>query len=110
MDASDLQQLGISRSPSDYARSLAALARQSGLDGVVCSAREAAAMKAHCGSGFKLVTPGIRPAGSAAGDQRRIVTPADAVAAGADYLVIGRPITQSDDPIQTLLTIHSEIS
>ncbi|EDY87375.1 orotidine 5'-phosphate decarboxylase [gamma proteobacterium HTCC5015] len=110
MDQSDLIDLGIQRQPAQWARSLAGLARESGLDGVVCSAQEAPLMKAHCGQSFQLVTPGIRPAGSAAGDQRRIVTPAQAVANGADYLVVGRPITQSDDPTQALQSIQAEIA
>lgn len=110
MDQQDLRELGNTRSPADYARHLAALARESGLDGVVCSAREARDMKANFGSSFKLVTPGIRPLGSEQGDQRRVMTPAEAIALGADYLVVGRPITQSDDPIQVLRQIKSEIS
>jgi orotidine-5'-phosphate decarboxylase len=74
------------------------LARNAGLDGVVCSPHEAAAVRRECGSEFAIVTPGIRPAGTAAGDQRRVSTPAQAIAAGADYLVVGRALTGADDP------------
>lgn len=109
MDQQDLIQLGNLRSPADTARHLAGLAKESGLDGVVCSAQEAADMKANFGSSFKLVTPGIRPVGADQGDQRRILTPAQAVASGSDYLVIGRPITQSADPIKVLNKIQQEI-
>ncbi len=110
MSDDDLQELGIQRTPAEMALSLAGLARDSGLDGVVCSAQEAGAMRQQCGQDFLLVTPGIRPAGSAADDQRRIMTPQDAMRAGASYLVIGRPITQADDPVGLLRTINSEIS
>jgi orotidine-5'-phosphate decarboxylase len=79
------------------------------LDGVVCSAQEASLLKAQCGDTFKLVTPGIRPAGSAAGDQRRIMTPEEAVNAGSDYLVIGRPVTQAADPAAVLHTINQSL-
>lgn len=109
MDQTDLQQLGNLRTPADTARHLAALAHESGLDGVVCSAQEAADMKANFGSNFKLVTPGIRPAGSVQGDQRRIVTPVQAVKNGSDYLVIGRPITQAENPVEVLQRINAEI-
>ncbi|MDH5471265.1 MAG: orotidine-5'-phosphate decarboxylase [Gammaproteobacteria bacterium] len=110
MSADDLNSIGISLSPADYALQLANLAKDSGLDGIVCSAQESASMKRALGSDFILVTPGIRPSGSANDDQRRIMTPADAISAGSDYLVIGRPITQSEDPIGILRTINSEIS
>lgn len=105
MDTADLQAIGIASSPADYAERLAELAKQCGLDGVVCSAQEAERIKQRCGQAFKLVTPGIRPAGSAVGDQRRVMTPAEAMAAGVDYMVIGRPITQSDHPQKTLQAI-----
>lgn len=110
MSAEDLSGIGIQKSPADFAIQLAGLARDSGLDGVVCSAQEASTMKQELGQNFVLVTPGIRPAGSATDDQRRIMTPVDAITAGSDYLVIGRPITQSDDPVGVLRTINSEIS
>ncbi len=110
MDQEDLVQLSNLRSPADTARHLAALAKDSGMDGVVCSAQEARDMKANFGSDFKLVTPGIRPAGSVQGDQKRIVTPQQAVQNGSDYLVIGRPITQSLDPVRVLQEINQQIA
>ncbi|QII38945.1 orotidine-5'-phosphate decarboxylase [Rouxiella badensis] len=109
MEASDLADLGINLSPADYALRLATLTRDCGLDGVVCSAQEAVAFKSQLGQAFKLVTPGIRPAGSAADDQRRVMTPRDAQLAGVDYMVIGRPITQSADPAQTLRDIRTSL-
>ncbi len=105
----DLRAVGIEGTPADAAERLARLAASAGLDGVVCSAQEAPALRAACGRGFKLVTPGIRPAGSAKDDQTRIVTPAAAVAAGADYLVIGRPITQAPDPLAALAAINASL-
>ncbi len=110
MSSEDLRELGISLSPAEQALRLASLAQSSGLDGVVCSAQEAGEMRKALGQGFTLVSPGIRPAGSQADDQRRIMTPVDALRAGSDYLVIGRPITQSDDPMGVLRTIQSDIS
>lgn len=105
----DLQELGWSGTVEERVLQLAALAADCGLDGVVCSARETQALRAQCGPGFSLVTPGIRLAGDAAGDQRRVVTPADAVANGSDYLVIGRSITQADDPVAALERVHREL-
>ena len=87
----------------------AKLTKEAGLDGVVCSAQEAKALKAQLGSEFKLVTQGIRPAGSDVGDQKRIMTPKQAIEAGSDYLVIGRPITQSSDPVQTLSDVNKSL-
>lgn len=110
MEASDLADLGIALSPADYALHLAKLTRDCGLDGVVCSAQEALVFKSQLGQAFKLVTPGIRPAGSAADDQRRVMTPRDAQVAGVDYMVIGRPITQSSDPAQTLRDIRASLA
>ncbi|MFT6387249.1 MAG: orotidine-5'-phosphate decarboxylase [Cellvibrionaceae bacterium] len=98
MSAEDLAGVGITSSPAKQVLNLATLAKKSGLDGVVCSAQEASIVKSELGEAFSLVTPGIRPAGSAADDQRRILTPQQALAAGSDYLVIGRPITQAPDP------------
>lgn len=109
MEGSDLADLGITLSPADYAERLARLTRDCGLDGVVCSAQEATRFKAALGQAFKLVTPGIRPAGSKADDQRRVMTPQEALAAGVDYMVIGRPITQSADPAQTLRDIRASL-
>ncbi len=109
MEASDLADLGVTLSPADYAERLAALTQKCGLDGVVCSAQEAVRFKQVFGQEFKLVTPGIRPQGSEAGDQRRIMTPEQALAAGVDYMVIGRPVTQSvgGNPAQTLKAIDT---
>jgi orotidine-5'-phosphate decarboxylase len=108
MDADDLKELGITLSPAEQAERLAKLTQSCGLDGVVCSAHEAVRFKQVLGQDFALITPGIRPAGSDAGDQRRIMTPQQAKQAGADYMVIGRPITQSADPAATLQAIlHS---
>ncbi|QWA08905.1 orotidine-5'-phosphate decarboxylase [Sodalis ligni] len=98
----DLTALGIPYGAFEYAGRLADLARRCGLDGVVCSAREAAVFKQRFGAEFLLVTPGIRPEGSDAGDQRRVLTPVEALRAGVDYMVIGRPITRSQDPAVTL--------
>ena len=106
MDISDLEEVGVQGNASAQVLRLAELAKNSGLDGVVCSAQEAKLLKESLGQGFKLVTPGIRLADSVADDQRRIVTPADALALGSDYLVIGRPITKSTDPLATLLEIN----
>jgi len=109
MDVSDLKEVGVQGNASAQVLRLAELAKNSGLDGVVCSAQEAKLLKESLGQGFKLVTPGIRLADSVADDQRRIVTPADALALGSDYLVIGRPITQSADPLATLLEINQSL-
>ncbi|EPV2037811.1 TPA: orotidine-5'-phosphate decarboxylase [Escherichia coli] len=109
MEASDLVDLGMTLSPADYAECLAALTQKCGLDGVVCSAQEAVRFKQVFGQEFKLVTPGIRPQGSEAGDQRRIMTPEQALSAGVDYMVIGRPVTQSVDPAQTLKAINASL-
>lgn len=110
MEASDLQGLGINATPAEHAERLAGLTQQCGLDGVVCSAQEAVRFKTAFGKDFKLVTPGIRPQGSDVGDQRRIMTPEQALAAGVDYMVIGRPVTQSADPAQTLRDINASLS
>lgn len=109
MDDSDLREIGIGGTVEEQVVRLAGLAHQTGLDGVVCSAHEARSLRVRYGPDFCLVTPGIRPAGSVAQDQRRIMTPTEALRAGADYLVIGRPISQSPDPYQVLATIQSEI-
>ena len=109
MEQSDLQQIGIQRDPAEQVLHLAQLAKNAGLQGVVCSAQEASSLKAQLGEKFKLVTPGIRLADSAADDQRRIVSPVDAIALGSDYLVIGRPITQSADPLATLNQINQSL-
>jgi orotidine-5'-phosphate decarboxylase len=111
MQDEDLAELGVSGvSAGEQALRLAALAQRCGLDGVVCSAREAAAMRARFGDGFQLVTPGIRPADAAADDQARVATPGAALRAGSTYLVIGRPITRAADPVLALRQIEREIS
>jgi len=110
LSAQDLREVGVDAAPEEQVLRLAKLARAAGLDGVVCSAREAVPLRLTCGSGFCLVTPGIRPAGAAAGDQKRVLTPGDAVRAGSDYLVIGRPVTRAPDPLQALIAIEDEIN
>jgi len=109
MDVSDLVDIGITVAPETQVALLAQLASDCALDGVVCSAQEAAQLKAQLGAGFKLVTPGIRLSDSAADDQRRVMTPTSALAAGADYLVIGRPITRADHPVDVLRKINQDI-
>lgn len=109
MEDGDLRDIGIGGAVEEQVVRLAGLAHQSGLDGVVCSAQEARSLRVRHGPGFCLVAPGIRPAGSATQDQRRVMTPKEALHAGADYLVIGRPITQAHDPHQALENIRAEI-
>lgn len=110
MDAGDLADTGIDIPLEDQVSRLALLAEDCALDGVVCSAREAARLAGERRSGFLKVTPGIRPAGSDAGDQRRIVTPGDAIRGGATHLVIGRPITGAEDPVAVLDAINAEVA
>jgi orotidine-5'-phosphate decarboxylase len=110
MDAEQLVAIGIDATPAQQVARLALLAQQCGMDGVVCSAEEASLLRRQSGREFALVTPGIRPEGAARNDQTRIATPVGALAAGSDYLVIGRPITRSADPLQTLRDIIAEIS
>ncbi|MBC7750557.1 MAG: orotidine-5'-phosphate decarboxylase [Candidatus Saccharibacteria bacterium] len=109
MTAEDLVDIGITETPERHVLRLAKLAQESGLAGVVCSAQEAAMLRAQLGNDFLLVTPGIRPEGSNSDDQKRIVTPVDAMNAGASHLVIGRPITQSESPKQTVLDILASL-
>lgn len=109
MTQEDLAGIGMTDTPADMVLRLAMLAKDSGLDGVVCSAQEAALLRQHCGSNFCLVTPGIRPAEAAADDQSRIMTPLAALQNGASYLVIGRPITKAADPLLALQQISEEI-
>ena len=109
MEQSDLAGIGLDISPAEQALRLARLTKDCGLDGVVCSAHEAQLLKQSLGQRFKLVTPGIRPEGSDAGDQRRIMTPGAAVSAGVDYMVIGRPVTRSDDPLAALQAINASL-
>ena len=110
MDAAQLAGTGITASPAEQVLRLAKLATQSGIDGFVCSAEEVAAVRAATGPRTLLVVPGIRPAGTAVGDQKRIATPAQAIAAGASMLVVGRPITQSPNPAAAAQAILEEIA
>ena len=110
MGQADLNELGIPGEPRETVLRLAKLAQASGLDGVVCSAQEAAPLRQAMGKTFCLVTPGIRPAAASQDDQVRIVTPAEAIRLGSDYLVIGRPITKAADPLQVLQQINLEIN
>lgn len=105
----DLDAIGVAGSSGVQVLRLARLAKDNGIDGVVCSAREAAVLRKEMGSDFKLVVPGIRPAWAATDDQKRIVTPANALALGADYLVIGRPITGAADPADAAKRIADEL-
>jgi orotidine-5'-phosphate decarboxylase len=105
----DLERVGLHGSVLDNVERLAALAKGCGLDGVVCSALEAPRLRAAHGTGFKLVTPGIRLAGAAPDDQSRVVTPAEALRLGADYLVVGRPIAQAADPVAVLQSIRESL-
>ncbi len=109
MQGSDLRQVGVPLEPSDQVLALAKLTHACGLDGVVCSAHEAQLLRQSLGAEFRLVTPGIRPADSAADDQRRIVSPEQAVELGSNYLVIGRPITQAADPSAVLDAINRSL-
>ena len=110
LDDDDLRAVGMRPPVVDQAVRLAKLAQTSGLDGVVCSAKEAMAIRGACGRSFRLVVPGIRPAWAAAADQKRIVTPREAIALGADYLVVGRPITEARDPVAAARRIIAEIA
>jgi len=108
-DDADLAAAGYEMSVPELAAARAAQAHDIGIDGLVCSAEEAANLRSVAGPGMVLVTPGIRPAGSATGDQKRIMTPARAIEAGADYLVVGRPVTEAADPRQAADAIVAEI-
>jgi len=110
LDAAALRRIGISGSPRSRAVALARLAQKAGLDGVVCSAHELQAIRSTCGPRFLTVVPGIRPAAAARGDQSRTATPAQAIRNGADYLVIGRPITEAHDPRTAAQAILDEIA
>lgn len=109
MEDLDLLQIGINASPMEQVLRLAHLTQRAGLDGVVCSPQEVEILRNTCGKEFKLVTPGIRPIGTDFGDQRRVMTPTAAIRAGSDYLVIGRPITQADNPAEVLRSINVSI-
>jgi len=109
LDQHDLRQLGIVQDLNDLVITRATLAREAGLDGVVASAKEARAISEACGSEFLTVCPGVRPVWAAAGDQKRILTPKDAIAQGASFLVVGRPITGSPDPAEAARKVLAEM-
>ncbi|OQX43476.1 MAG: orotidine 5'-phosphate decarboxylase, partial [Candidatus Sedimenticola endophacoides] len=106
----DIAEVGYSGSPAENVLRLARLSESSGLDGIVCSPLEAGVVRGAVGPEFKLITPGVRPVFASSDDQRRIMTPADALRGGADYLVIGRPITAAADPLRALRLIQEEIA
>ena len=110
LDDQDLAEVGITGTSTEQALRLARLAQSCGLDGVVCSPREIAPLREACGPGFKLLVPGIRPSWAARGDQKRTMTPAEALAAGADFLVIGRPITAAENPAAAARRIAAELA
>ncbi|GAB4288007.1 MAG: orotidine-5'-phosphate decarboxylase [Methylophaga sp.] len=110
MDQQTFNQIGLTGTMTGNVVKLASLAKDSGLDGVVCSAREAPTLREELGEQFQLVTPGIRPAGSNQDDQHRTMTPAEAIAAGSHYLVIGRPVTGASDPMQALQSIVKSLA
>jgi orotidine-5'-phosphate decarboxylase len=107
--AEELHEVGLAGSPEDNVLRLARLAESAGMDGVVCSPQEVAALRQTVARDFCLVTPGVRPAGAAVGDQKRITTPEEAIALGSSYLVVGRPITQAEDPLAALANINAVI-
>ncbi|MCL6417012.1 orotidine-5'-phosphate decarboxylase [Aestuariirhabdus sp. Z084] len=109
MEQEDLADIGLDRNPLEQVSRLARLTKDSGLDGVVCSAQEVSMLREQLGKDFSLITPGIRPANTERGDQRRILTPNEALALGSSYLVIGRPITQAVDPAEALGSIISSL-
>lgn len=110
MDAAELARVGVTRPIPEQAAALARLAQDSGLDGIVCSPQEAAAMRELLGPDALIVTPGVRPAGTALGDQSRVATPAQAIASGASHIVVGRPVTQASDPVAALDAIVAEVA
>ena len=105
----DLKQLGINMEMEDVVVSLASLAKKAGVDGVVASPKEIRIIRKSCGNDFIIVTPGIRPVSSSRDDQKRIMTPLEAVNAGADYIVVGRPITYAEDPFSAVQSINNEL-
>lgn len=109
MDETDLNAIGVANNVPNQVARLAALADKSGLDGIVCSPKEITLARAATRSNFKLVVPGIRPVGTNLGDQKRVMTPLDAITLGADYLVIGRPITGADDPATAAKNIAASL-
>lgn len=110
LDAADLAAVGQAADAAGQVERLALLAQDAGLDGVICSPHEVARLRARCGAGFVLMVPGVRPTWAAAGDQKRVMTPAEAMAAGADHLVIGRPITAAADPAGAARRIAEELA
>jgi len=110
LDAPALRRVGMVGSPQSRAVALARLAKKAGLDGVVASAREVGAIRRACGPKFLIVVPGVRPSSAARNDQSRVATPSEAIRAGADYLVVGRPITAAPDPRRAALEIVEEIA
>jgi orotidine-5'-phosphate decarboxylase len=110
MDGNDLEKIGIRGSVEDTVLRLATIALANGCQGIVSSAREASTLRAELGHSFAIVTPGVRPAGTNAGDQVRVVTPAEAIAAGASHIVVGRPITEAADPASEARAILSQIA
>ncbi|HEC17731.1 MAG TPA: orotidine-5'-phosphate decarboxylase [Gammaproteobacteria bacterium] len=109
LDSDELHEIGLSGSPADNVLRLARLAESAGLDGVVCSAKEVSTLRQVVADNFQLVTPGVRPAGAAVGDQKRVTTPQEAMQLGSSYLVVGRPITQAEDPLAALAAINASI-
>ena len=109
LDQEDLSAIGVNAPIEEQVVRLAKLTQDCGLGGVVCSAKEIGPIRTACGPDFKLIVPGIRPAWAAKGDQKRVMTPRDAVLAGADVLVIGRPITQAKDPVEAAQKIAVEL-
>jgi len=110
MNEAELRETGVNATPAEQVLNLATLTEQAGLDGVVCSAQEAVMLRQALSKDFKLVTPGIRPSFAEKGDQQRIVTPGQALKDGSDYLVIGRPITRAENPMEALELIEKEIA
>ena len=110
LDGSDLEALGIQGPVPAHVVRLARMAQEAGLAGVVCAAQEVPEIRRACGDAFMLVTPGIRPAGQQAGDQKRVMTPGDAVRAGIDFIVVGRPITGADDPVAAARSVVAEMA
>lgn len=109
MQTEDLADVGINTPLSEHVERLAQLTKQCGLQGVVCSAQESARIKTLCGDAFLKVTPGIRPSFAVANDQQRIMTPSQAILAGSTHLVIGRPVTQAEEPMAALISIEAEL-
>ena len=110
MDSSQLSSTGISAEPKEQVLRLAGLASSAGIGGIVCSPLEVTAIRESLGNKLRIVTPGVRPTWAAAGDQKRVMTPSEAVAAGADWLVIGRPITAVDNPKEAYAKVVAELS